>query len=341
MGVATTWSLASGRPATGLALQALDHRPCISRDQLGIGRIALVSCGPSEVLRHRRSSARRSIRSRYALTSSAVASPMRRTRSGSCAAPRPILCGKMVALGRLLWPWTASTPNRIGIAMPLAAGFEDAARKLVDQPMPVGGARRVRCRRVRYSRRRGSIRADRSARSSGVIVLMSAWTNWPTFCSTVIRAISVGDALLGRRVGDRRRAVRGGPRDGMRDGAGRRRGFAPTALQPSNAANSSADRVPIIILPSPVCERYQKIEFARRAPRKQGSVQPLQREQRRRRSGREDRENHEQAGESPASARSDRQPRHDQRRHGVGEVEQPRSRPRCAGLGNTRNVCPL
>ena len=65
-----------------------------------------------------------------ALTSSAVASPMRRMSAGSCVAPRPMLCGKIVALGRLLWPWTASTPNRIGIAIPLAPGFSEAARKL-------------------------------------------------------------------------------------------------------------------------------------------------------------------------------------------------------------------
>ena len=59
-----------------------------------------------------------------AATSCAVASPIRRTKSGSCAAPRATLCGKMVAPTTFACPCTASMPNRIGIggwAAPVAA----------------------------------------------------------------------------------------------------------------------------------------------------------------------------------------------------------------------------
>src|SRR5216683_4201518 len=41
--------------------------------------------------------------------------PFLSTRSGSRVAPRPTLCGKMVAPRKLLWPWIASTPYRSGI----------------------------------------------------------------------------------------------------------------------------------------------------------------------------------------------------------------------------------
>src|SRR5258708_28720614 len=41
--------------------------------------------------------------------------PILSTRSGSRVAPRPTLCGKMVAPRKLLWPWMASTPYRSGM----------------------------------------------------------------------------------------------------------------------------------------------------------------------------------------------------------------------------------
>jgi hypothetical protein len=43
-------------------------------------------------------------------TSSAVARPMFWTSAGFRVAPRPMLCGKIVAPTTLLCPWTASTP---------------------------------------------------------------------------------------------------------------------------------------------------------------------------------------------------------------------------------------
>ena len=53
--------------------------------------------------------------------STAVARPMRSTRSASPAAPSPTLCGKIVAPTTLSWPWTASTPYRIGMPSRVAS----------------------------------------------------------------------------------------------------------------------------------------------------------------------------------------------------------------------------
>src|SRR5437016_3507789 len=48
-------------------------------------------------------------------TSRAVISSMPRMSAGSRVAPGPMLCGKIVAPGMLLWPCTASVPHRRGI----------------------------------------------------------------------------------------------------------------------------------------------------------------------------------------------------------------------------------
>jgi hypothetical protein len=48
-----------------------------------------------------------------------------------------MLCGKIVAPGRLLWPCTASTPNRIGMPAPALA---DAARYSPTSRAPLGPA---------------------------------------------------------------------------------------------------------------------------------------------------------------------------------------------------------
>ena len=72
--------------------------------------------------------------------SAAVTEPMRRIRSGSRAAPSPIFCGKIVAPTMLAWPWTASIPNRLGIAGAPPARGRIAASQIASASFSHSGA---------------------------------------------------------------------------------------------------------------------------------------------------------------------------------------------------------
>jgi hypothetical protein len=60
--------------------------------------------------------------------SSAVARPMSPIIAGSCAMPRPMLCGKIVAPTMLLCPCTASVPQITGMPTPPSDVSVDASQ---------------------------------------------------------------------------------------------------------------------------------------------------------------------------------------------------------------------
>src|SRR5207248_2969617 len=91
-------------------LQSADNATSVGPHDLGVLGVSLVRAPPPVIAHHGHDRGERPIDSGHP-TSLAVTVPMRSIRSGSCAAPSPMLWGNSVAPITLLWPWTASVPQ--------------------------------------------------------------------------------------------------------------------------------------------------------------------------------------------------------------------------------------
>ena len=145
--------------------------------------------GPSGRRAARRRSARKSSPCPVTRISSAVAAPIRSISSGSRIAPRPMLCGKIVAPMMLLWPCTASVPQIIGMPTPPSHVSIDASQNASASASQLSGV--VRLSPPGAELPPFSTEPSLNSRTSaGVTAEMSAWMTWPTFSSSVMRSRS-------------------------------------------------------------------------------------------------------------------------------------------------------
>jgi hypothetical protein len=128
---------------------------------------------------------------------------------GSRAAPRPILCGKIVAPTTLLWPCTASMPKMIGISWwPPAFPAPRRGRRGSTRPSAGRGAVVAVRRAVAAGQDRAqAVLAQLVRRDRGAVGL----DGLGDLLLDGHLAHQLGDEGLGLGVGDRRRAGRLGP----------------------------------------------------------------------------------------------------------------------------------
>src|SRR5580765_6326095 len=114
-----------------------------------------------------------------AFISRAVAVQTCWTSAGSCVAPRPTFCGNIVAHSTLLWPWTASTPYRIGMPRRVPRAASWYALTMSYQACGVFGS----------GKPPPPLRIEprlNAAAFLASIAFFSIWVIWPIFSSRVI-----------------------------------------------------------------------------------------------------------------------------------------------------------